>query len=206
MFQWTRRRADRHPGAGRLSRRRHEAFRGKAAIVTGAGSGTGEATAQLLAEQGAAVTVVCRRADRLEEVARRIRKADGPRAAGLGRREQAVGAGERGAKHRRGIGRPAALHYAVNNAAVTGVFSPTGEMSVEDWQRVVGINLSGLFYDLPYEIPAIFAAGGGAIVNVSSVFADRGGPTVEYSTAKHGIRGLTRTAAKEYRRKGIRII
>lgn len=177
-------------------------FTGKVAIVTGAGSGTGEATALLLASQGAAVTVTGRRAGKLEDVARRIRK-DGGRAlvaAGDVSRPQDVQDAVR-----RTVEEFGALHYGVNNAGVTGVFTPTGEMTAEDWQRVVAINLSGLFYGLRYEIPAILAAGGGAIVNVSSVFADRGGPTAEYSAAKHGIRGLTRTAAREYGRKSIRI-
>jgi len=177
-------------------------FAGKAALVTGAGSGTGEATALLLAEQGAAVTVVGRRADRLEDVAERIRKADGRALTVTGdvsRPEDVESA------VRRTVEEFGALHFAVNNAGITGVFRPTGEMPVEDWQRVVAINLSGLFYGLRYEIPAILAAGGGAIVNVSSVFADRGGPTVEYASAKHGIRGLTRTAAKEYGHQGIRV-
>jgi NAD(P)-dependent dehydrogenase (short-subunit alcohol dehydrogenase family) len=98
-----------------------------------------------------------------------------------------------------------ALHYAVNNAGVAGNFVPTAEMPLDAWRRVVGINLDGLFYGLKYEIPAIVDSGGGAIVNVSSVFGDRGGPTVEYSTAKHGIRGLTRTAAREYAGRGVRI-
>ncbi|WP_353962456.1 SDR family NAD(P)-dependent oxidoreductase [Streptomyces sp. NBC_01221] len=59
------------------------------------------------------------------------------------------------------------------------------------WRHVVAINLDGLFHGLKYRIPAITGSGGGAIVNVSSVFADRGGPTVEYSSAEHAIRGLT---------------
>jgi len=62
------------------------------------------------------------------------------------------------------------------------------------------VNLSGLFYSMKYKIPPILAAGGGAIVNVSSVFADRGGPSTDYSSAKHAIRGLTRIAAMELRR------
>jgi NAD(P)-dependent dehydrogenase (short-subunit alcohol dehydrogenase family) len=98
-----------------------------------------------------------------------------------------------------------ALHYAVNNAGISGSFTPLPEMTVDEWRRTVDTDLSSLFYGLKYEIPAILAAGGGAIVNVSSVFADRGGPTADYSSAKHGIRGLTRTAAIQYGRRGIRV-
>ena len=97
------------------------------------------------------------------------------------------------------------LHLGVNNAGVTGYFEPLTDITVEQWQQVLSINLSGLFYGLKFEIPAILASGGGAVVNVSSVFADRGGPTPEYSSAKHAIRGLTRSAAIEYGAKGVRI-
>jgi NAD(P)-dependent dehydrogenase (short-subunit alcohol dehydrogenase family) len=78
-----------------------------------------------------------------------------------------------------------ALNYAVNNAGVAGNFVLSADLSLDDWRRVVAINLDGVFYGLTYEIPAILGSGGGAILNISSVFADRGGPTVEYSTAKH---------------------
>jgi NAD(P)-dependent dehydrogenase (short-subunit alcohol dehydrogenase family) len=69
---------------------------------------------------------------------------------------------------------------------------------------VINVNLSGLFYPMKCEVPPILA-GGGAIVNVSSVFADRGGPSTDYSSAEHAIRGLTRTTAKDYASRGIRV-
>ncbi|MET8827332.1 SDR family NAD(P)-dependent oxidoreductase [Streptomyces sp. NPDC004610] len=177
-------------------------FTDKVALITGAGSGMGAATAVLLAERGAAVALVGRRPEKLEEVARRIKDAGGRALAVPGDVsaaadvEQAV---------RATVETFGALHYGVNNAGVTGNFIPTAEMPLEYWRKVIGINLDGLFFGLKYQIPAIIASGGGAIVNVSSVFADRGGPTVEYSSAKHGIRGLTRTAAKEYGARGVRI-
>jgi NAD(P)-dependent dehydrogenase (short-subunit alcohol dehydrogenase family) len=146
------------------------ALEGKVALVTGAGSGIGAATALLLAERGADVTLVGRRKDKLDEVVARIRAATGREA-----------------------------------LAVAGDVAVPDDLSTEKWNRVLGVNLSGLFHGMKYEIPAILAAGGGAIVNVSSVFADRGGPTPDYSSAKHAIRGLTRTAAKEYASQGIRV-
>jgi len=98
-----------------------------------------------------------------------------------------------------------ALHYGVNNAGMSGYFEAVTDLSIEQWSEVINVNLSGLFYSMKYEVPPILAAGGGAIVNVSSVFADRGGPSTDYSSAKHGIRGLTRTTAKDYAARGIRV-
>ncbi|MEV7289674.1 SDR family NAD(P)-dependent oxidoreductase [Streptomyces sp. NPDC093252] len=177
-------------------------FTDRVALVTGAGSGMGAATAVLLAERGAAVTLVGRRPEKLAEVARRIEDAGGRALAVPGDVSDAADVEQ---AVRRTVETFGALHYGVNNAGVTGNFIPTADLPLEYWRTVIGINLDGLFFGLKYQIPAIVASGGGAIVNVSSVFADRGGPTVEYSTAKHGIRGLTRTAAKEYGAQGVRI-
>jgi NAD(P)-dependent dehydrogenase (short-subunit alcohol dehydrogenase family) len=177
-------------------------FTDKVALVTGAGSGMGAATARLLADRGAAVTLVGRRADKLDEVVVQIKDAGGQALAVPGDVSNPEDVERAVAQTVATFG---ALHYAVNNAGVSGTFIPTADMPLEGWRRVVGINLDGIFYGLKYQIPAILGSAGGAIVNVSSVFADRGGPTVEYSTAKHGIRGLTRTAAKEYAARGVRI-
>jgi NAD(P)-dependent dehydrogenase (short-subunit alcohol dehydrogenase family) len=162
----------------------------------------GRATALLLAGRGAAVTVVGRRANRLDEVVDEIENAGGQALAVPGDVSDAADVERTVAQT---VAKFGALHYAVNNAGVTGNFVQTADMPLQAWRRVLGINLDGLFYGLKYEIPAILHSGGGAIVNISSVFADRGGPTIEYSTAKHAIRGLTRTAAKEYGSRGIRI-
>ena len=177
-------------------------FADKVALVTGAGSGMGRATAILLAQRGAAVTVVGRRENKLAEVVAEIETAGGKALAVPGDvskpedNERAVTAT---------VEYFGALNYAVNNAGVSGTFVPLTAMTPEQWQHTVDIDLSSLFYGLKYEIPAILAAGGGAVVNVSSVFADRGGPTPEYSSAKHGIRGLTRTAAIEFGSRGVRV-
>lgn len=177
-------------------------FTDKVALVTGAGSGMGTATALLLADRGAAVTVVGRRADRLDQVVKQIEDAGGQALAVPGDVSNAADV-ERAVTQT--VAKFGTLNYAVNNAGVAGNFVLTADMPLDAWRRVVGINLDGVFYGLKYEIPAILGSGGGAIVNISSVFADRGGPTVEYSTAKHAIRGLTRTAAKEYAGQGVRI-
>jgi NAD(P)-dependent dehydrogenase (short-subunit alcohol dehydrogenase family) len=176
-------------------------FENKVALVTGAGSGMGRATTVLLAQRGAAVTVVGRREQKLAEVVEEI-TANGGRAIAVTGDVSKPKDVERAVT--RTVEEFGALHYAVNNAGVAGNFTPLVDMTPEEWQRTVDIDLNSLFYGLKYEIPAILAAGGGAIVNISSVFADRGGPTADYSSAKHGIRGLTRTAAIQFGRQGIR--
>ncbi|HSZ39034.1 MAG TPA: SDR family NAD(P)-dependent oxidoreductase [Trebonia sp.] len=177
-------------------------FSGKVALVTGASSGIGAATAVLLAQRGAAVAVSGRRKDKLDDVVATIREAGGSGLAVPGDVgvpadvERAVAAT---------VAEFGALHYGVNNAGMSGYFEGVADLSLERWNEVLNVNLSGLFYSMKYEIRSILAAGGGAIVNVSSVFADRGGPSVEYSSAKHAIRGLTRTTAMDYAGRGIRV-
>jgi len=177
-------------------------FQNKVALVTGGGSGMGRAIAVLLAGRGAAVTVVGRRREKLDDVVESIRSAGGKALAVVGDVSKADDVEKAVA---RTVAEFGALHYAVNNAGVAGTFDRTADVSLDEWRRVVGINLDGIFFGLKYQIPEIQKAGGGAIVNVSSVFADCGGPMVAYASAKHGIRGMTRTAAIEYAASGIRI-
>jgi len=177
-------------------------FSGKAAFITGAGSGIGAATAILLAERGAAVALLGRRKDKLDDVAARIRQAGG-RALAVPGDVGVPSDVERAIDNT--VAEFGALHYGVNNAGMSGYFEGVADLSTDKWNEVINVNLSGLFYSMKYEIPPILAAGGGAIVNVSSVFADRGGPTADYSSAKHAIRGLTRTTAKDYAARGIRV-
>ncbi|MFF3573925.1 SDR family NAD(P)-dependent oxidoreductase [Nocardia jiangxiensis] len=180
----------------------NEQFSGKVALVTGAGSGMGRSTALLLAARGAAVSIVGRRPDRLADVVDQITSAGG-RALAIPGDVSLPETNERAV--RRTVEEFGELHYAVNNAGVTGVFADIPDITYEQWRNTVDIDLSSIFFGLKYEIPAILQSGGGAIVNVSSVFADRGGPTADYSSAKHGIRGLTRTAAIQYGGRGIRV-
>lgn len=177
-------------------------FENKVALITGAGTGMGRSTAALLAQRGAAVTVVGRRENKLHGVAAEI-TANGGRVLAVpgdvSKPEDVESAVART------VERFGALHYAVNNAGVAGDFTPLLDMTPASWQRTIEIDLNSQFYGLKYEVPAILATGGGAIVNVSSVFADRGGPTADYSSAKHGLRGLTRTAAIQLGRQGVRV-
>jgi NAD(P)-dependent dehydrogenase (short-subunit alcohol dehydrogenase family) len=179
-----------------------EQFEGKVALVTGAGSGIGAATAELLASRGARVVLVGRRTEKLEETARRIRSAQGTAAISSG---DASKPDDMRAAVALAVSEFGRLDYAVNNAGIAGTRLPVAEVSVEDWNHVIDVNLSGTFYGMKYQIPAMLNTGGGAIVNVSSVFADRAHPSPEYTAAKHGVRGLTRSAAANYGPQGIRI-
>ena len=178
-------------------------FTGHTALVTGAGSGIGEAIARLLAENGVSVVVSDLHADNVERVAARIVASGGRALAHSGdvaRPEDAESAVNCAVEH---FG---ALHMAVNNAGIGGQMKPSGELSAEEWRRVIDVNLSGVQYGLRYQIPAMLKAGGGSIVNMSSILGlvgSAGAPA--YTAAKHGVTGLTRSAALTYSAQGIRI-
>jgi NAD(P)-dependent dehydrogenase (short-subunit alcohol dehydrogenase family) len=178
-------------------------FSGRTAFVTGAGTGIGAATAIALAAHGAQVGLFGRRSPALDKTAASIAQAGGNALVLAGDVsnpldvEQAV---------QRTVTTFGNLHMAVNNAGVDGGTQRLTEVSVESWNETIGINLSGVFFGLKYEIPAIVAAGGGAIVNVSSVFSDRGlMQHAPYTASKHGVHGLTRAAAQDYAAENIRI-
>ena len=95
---------------------------------------------------------------------------------------------------------------AVNNAGISGTRNATADYSLEDWHRLININLNGVFYCMKYEIAAMLKRGGGAIVNMSSILGSVGLPSAPaYTAAKHGVVGLTKVAAMENARMGIRI-
>lgn len=101
-----------------------------------------------------------------------------------------------------------ALHYAVNNAGIGGAQAPAGDVDLDDWERVIDINLNGVLYGMRYQIPAMLKAGAAksAIVNMASIHgmvAAIGNGA--YTAAKHGVVGLTRNAAAEYGPQGLRI-
>ncbi|WP_031084355.1 SDR family NAD(P)-dependent oxidoreductase [Streptomyces sp. NRRL WC-3549] len=178
-------------------------FSGRTAFVTGGASGIGLALSRRLAAGGAAVVI----ADHNEESARKAADeltSAGARAAAVAldvTDPVSVEAGVRFAVDTFG-----ALHLAVNNAGIGGPSQPTGAYGVEDWNKVVATNLSGVFYSMRYELPAILEAGGGAVVNMSSILGTNGfAGSPAYVAAKHGVVGLTKTAALEYADRGIRI-
>ncbi len=180
-------------------------FAGKVALVTGAASGIGRATALAFAKAGASLvlgdldavdgTEVAAEAETLGVKAVFVRT-DVSVAADCERLVEAA---------RRNFGR---LDCAFNNAGVSGGGPnrvPTGEYPLDRWQQVIDVNLSGVFYCLHYELPLLLESGGGTIVNTASTAGSTGMPNiVAYVASKHGVIGLTRAVCEEYAAKGIR--
>lgn len=178
-------------------------FLGKVAIVSGGGSGIGAETARLLAAGGAAVVLSDISFDAAEAVAAEINHSGGKAVgfhANVSKEEDAAATVEFAVKT---FG---SLHLSVNNAGIVGVEQHIGDLSPEGWRSVIDINLNSVFYGMHYQIPAILAAGGGAIVNTSSVAGLVGIANLgAYSASKHGVVGLTKSASIEYSKQGIRI-
>ena len=178
-------------------------FDGRVAVVTGAASGIGEACARTFASGGAKVVV----ADTNRDHGERVVDAIGQAGADARFLEVDVSKPE-AAEHMvtRTLEAFGRLDIAVNNAGIGGELNPTGDYSIEGWNRVIDINLNGVFYCMRHEIPQMLEQGGGAIVNMASILGTVGfRQAPAYVAAKHGIVGLTKTAALEYGRQGVRI-
>ncbi|MEQ1568892.1 MAG: glucose 1-dehydrogenase [Myxococcota bacterium] len=175
---------------------------GKVAIVTGAGSGIGRAIAWQFAAEGARVVV-----SDIDDAGLRTTV------------DQIVTSGGKVASVHADSSSPAdhermvsaalevfgGLHVAVNNAGIAGPAAPVGEYPLEGWDKVIAVNLSGVFYGMRYQIPAMSGTGG-SIVNIASILGQVGfRNAAAYVAAKHGVVGLTQSAALEYGPKRIRI-
>ncbi|MDT0269404.1 SDR family NAD(P)-dependent oxidoreductase [Streptomyces sp. DSM 44915] len=178
-------------------------FADRTVLVTGGASGIGRAVADRLAAGGASVVI-----------------ADFNTDGAAGAAEEIVAGGGRASAVRLDVTDPAsveaavgfatdtygALHLAVNNAGLGGASAPTADYPLQEWQRVVNTNLNGVFYCLRYELPALLAAGGGAVVNMASILGTNGfAGSSAYVAAKHGVVGLTKSTALEYADRGVRI-
>jgi len=173
----------------------------RVAIVTGAGSGIGQAIAVAFAREGARVALSDLNEEGGHETLRKIGDQDA-----LFLRADAAKPEDHEALVRAAIDRFGALHLACNNAGIGGELSPVGELSLEGWRKVVEVNLNGVFYAMRAQIPALLRSGGGSIVNIASILGQVGTPGASgYVAAKHGVVGLTQTAALEYAAQGIRI-
>jgi len=178
-------------------------MKNKTVIITGAASGIGKATAELFAKQGAQVVL----SDIQEE-------------AGKATTESIVAAGGKAIFFKTDVSKPeemealvnfaiktyGKLDVAVNNAGIGGELNLIADMSLEGWQKVIGINLNSLFYGMKYQIKAMLKNGSGSIVNISSILGSVGfAGSAGYTAAKHGVVGLTQAAALEYSAQGIRV-
>lgn len=178
-------------------------FNGRTALITGAGSGIGKETAKLLAARGASVIVSDLRGDAAERVTLEITQAGGIARTCVADTSKPDDVRQAVEFAEREFG---ALHLAFNNAGIVGDTVPAAELDLDSWQRVIDINLSGVFYGLRYQIPAMLKAGSGAIVNTSSILGLVGTAHLSaYVAAKHGVTGLTKAAALDYSSQGIRI-
>jgi NAD(P)-dependent dehydrogenase (short-subunit alcohol dehydrogenase family) len=180
-------------------------FEGKTALVTGGGSGLGEAISKDLAKYGAKVVVVDINLDAATRVAGEIR-AEGGEAVPFQANTMVAEDSKKAVDF--AVQTYGSLNYAVNNAGIGGANAPTGEVDIEDWDRVIGINLSGVLYGMRYQIPEILKAGAseGAIVNMASIHGTVAAlGNSAYTAAKHGVVGLTKNAAAEYGPQGLRV-
>lgn len=178
-------------------------FTGKTGIVTGAASGIGKAVAEGYAAAGGTVIVSDLKQEAAQKVVDAIAAAGGSALACAAdvASEQDVEALVRFAEERTG-----SLSHMVNNAGIGGAQAPTGDYPVDAWRKVIDVNLTGVFLGMRFAIPAMKRAGGGAIVNVSSILGSVGlANSAGYVAAKHGVNGLTKSAAWEHAADGVRV-
>lgn len=173
-------------------------FTGKVIAVTGGGSGLGEAIVRRLASEGARVAVLDIDMANAERVAASVEGAQAFHA-------DVTDAEGMIAVFADVVARFGRLDGAVNNAGVGGPFVPTADYPIDWWNRILAINLSGVFHSLRAELPHLVAGGGGAIVNMASICGLVGQPgTAGYVAVKHAVIGLTKNIALEYGASGIR--
>ncbi|MGW2979701.1 SDR family NAD(P)-dependent oxidoreductase [Streptomyces humidus] len=182
----------------------HKLLSGRVAMITGASSGIGAAAARLFAEEGAAVVLMARRAERLAELVESIRGGGGRAAAVAG---DVRVAGDVARAVGTAVDTFGKLDAAFNNAGYGTAGVPLHEMDAQTYDRTMDVNVRGVWNCLFHQIPAMLGSGcGGAVVNTSSVAGLKAtGASAAYVASKHAVIGLTRAAAYDYGRQGVRV-
>lgn len=175
----------------------------KVAIVTGASSGIGRATAVALAKQGVKVTVAARRAKEGEETVHLVKEAGSE---GIFVKTDVANEDNVKSLVEKTVKMYDRLDYAFNNAAIPEITTPLIEQTSNVFDQIMNVNVKGVWLCMKYEIPEMIRSGGGAIVNTSSGAGVIGIPQQPvYSASKHAVLGMTKSAALEYAKSGIRI-